>query len=105
MFVYTYVDWRVSSILKFEGVFASAASAVMTVSFLGGAVAEQNAFTSKRLYNVIMDETVLQNVRIVRSSSAGFIISDNRIISFVPKDEVKRIIAVAPINPTSWWTN
>jgi hypothetical protein len=64
--------------------------------------ASMEVFSKKNLYNISLKtkepqkdcpESVLKDVRIVRSSSSGFIIAIDGLISFIPKEEVMRVEA------------
>lgn len=64
---------------------------------IGRAVAEKQLLQQSQLYTFFTKSGVVYGVTLVRSSSSGFIIANNRRTSFLSKDEVKSIVSETAI--------
>jgi len=67
----------------------------LCITYAGRAVAESQ-LTSDYTYTITTKDASLKNIRIIRTSSMGFLIAIDRLISFVPSSEVKRIQSDLP---------
>ena len=90
---YWWVLWRAG--VPFSPIFSLGAVAMiaLTISLLGSVAAEHEAFSGTPLYDVSTKSGVLDGVRIVRSSSNGFILSRARRIFYIPSGEVRSIVS------------
>jgi hypothetical protein len=71
--------------------------AIMTVYFAGRSEANEAILKKKDLYEIVLKDSNLRDVRIVRSSSNGFIFAINGIVKYLPKEEVRMLTAQTPI--------
>jgi hypothetical protein len=69
----------------------------LAILFAGGWIAEREALESEVLYKITTKDTEYNNVRLVRTSSSGFIISRDRQIIFLPAGEVKSVVLIRPL--------
>lgn len=61
---------------------------ISLVFYVGRAVAAYEAFDNPFLYQLAMKNNITLDVRIVRSSSMGFIVVENGFLLFLPRDQV-----------------
>jgi hypothetical protein len=94
---YYYAMWRHFGVMPLRSAFAGGAFGIWTLLWVGGAVAYHEAFGSKTLYNLTTKDAELKNVRLVRSSSSGFIIAQEKKIMYVPAGELKSIVLVEAV--------
>lgn len=71
---------------------------IVATSCLGRALATFNAYETPTLYEIELKDktppTVITPVRLVRTSSTGYLVSEERRIAFISKEEVKRVNAL-----------
>jgi hypothetical protein len=83
--------------LPWRFVCALVAGGLFTVLWVGAAVAYNQAAGTTTLYNVTTKDAEFGNVRLVRSSSSGFIISRDKQIIYIPAGELKKIMQVGEL--------
>ncbi|MET4313550.1 hypothetical protein [Bradyrhizobium sp. RT4b] len=66
-------------------------AALLTILWLGATFAQHEALYSQRIYRFQTKDAEYPEARIVRASSSGFIISQDKKFIFVPAGEVKQI--------------
>lgn len=92
-----YVRLRASGNLLPSDYILAFATALIALLFSGRAVAE-GQIVYRLTYNVTTTDGSLNDVRLVRSSSMGFIIAEGRKILFIPASQVKQIESRTPAN-------
>ena len=68
---------------------------LFTIFWMRGWVADHHAFHSGTLYKVTTKDGEYDKVRLVRSSSSGFVISRDKQIIYLPAGEIKSIVLVS----------
>jgi hypothetical protein len=89
------VSWLKYETLSIEWIVTLVFTTCLTVSFYGGYTAQQQAYYSKTKYSIVTKSGAFSDVRMVRTSSSGFLISSEKIIMFVPAGEVRYIATLA----------
>jgi hypothetical protein len=72
--------------------------ALFTISWIGGAVGYHEAFETKTLYLVTTKDAVYDKVRLARSSSSGFLITQDKRVIYIPSGEMKSIASIEPVD-------
>jgi MFS family permease len=94
MLAMEHADFKKEGKIGVSAGFTSTAVAVLAIYYVGRAVAEHEIYSAKTTYNFTLKETGEPLVgKILRASSAGFLIfTDNR-VTFVPQGEIKQVKA------------
>jgi hypothetical protein len=85
-----YVSWA-SNDVRGNSVFLLCAGALFAVFWVGGAIADHEAFSSGTLYRVVAKTQTYDGVRLVRSSSSGFLIVKDKQVIYLPSGELTSI--------------
>ncbi|OCK59436.1 hypothetical protein LMTR3_17245 [Bradyrhizobium sp. LMTR 3] len=83
--------YKSSGDIKFSEIMLGIIALVSADLSAGKAVAEQQISQPKQLYTFLTKSGVVYGVNLIRSSSSGFIVANDHVISFLSKDEVKAI--------------
>jgi hypothetical protein len=86
------LQWLRYDKIHFRTVVFTVFATYLTVSFYGGYKAQSEAYYAKTTYEVVSKSGSFSGVRIVRTSSSGFLIAKpDRTIMFIPAGEVRYI--------------
>jgi hypothetical protein len=89
------INWLKHETLSIEWIITLTFVTCMTSFIYGGYTAQQQAFYATTKYNLVTKSGAFSNVRIVRASSSGFIISSDRTILFIPAGEVRYVMTLS----------
>jgi len=92
---YAYAMWLHIGDIPPRIIFGLVAAGLFTIMWVGGWVAHNQAFGSPTLYKVTTKDSEYDKVRLVRSSSSGFIIARDKQIIYLPAGELKSIVQVS----------
>jgi hypothetical protein len=91
---YVYVFWKATRQVNMNWVLLVLFAIGWATWWGGGLIAQQQAFDSNSLYTLFTKDSVIASVRIARTSSSGFLVTQNKKIIFVPIGEIKSVVSV-----------
>jgi len=94
MLAIDHADFKRTGKIGVSAGFSSIAFTVLAIYYVGRAVAEHEIYSAKTTYNFTLKETTEPVVgKILRASSAGFLIFTDKRVMFVPQGEIKQVKA------------
>jgi hypothetical protein len=94
MLAMDHADFKKEGKIGVSAGFSSLAFAVLAIYYVGRAVAEHEIYSAKTTYNFTLKEAAEPLVgKILRASSAGFLIFTDKRVTFIPQSEIKQVKA------------
>jgi hypothetical protein len=94
---YSYAVFLRHDDISVRHAFGLLALGMFTIFWVGGAVGYNQAFGTTTLYKLTTKDAEYDKIRLVRSSSSGFIITREKQVIYVPSGELKLIVQLTPI--------
>jgi hypothetical protein len=95
---YSYATYLHYDDISVRAAFGLLATGMFTILWVGAAVGYNQAFGTSTLYKLTTKDAEYDKVRLVRSSSSGFIITRGKQVIYVPSGELKSIALLTPID-------